>query len=620
MKLPEHINNPNPNIYWSNNYVVLDFETTNKDKGDALRADNQIICSAWLASEDVQQRRSTSSYYRRGGEFEQNDLLESIRRTDFIVAHNAKFELQWLKRCGLDLSTVVVFDTQIAEYVLLGNKKAGISLDECAKRYKLSAKDTIVNKMIKGGISPSDIPKQWLKRYVKKDVEITHKLFLQQRKKLEELNALKVQFTRCLLTPVLADIEFKGLCLDKERVENEYEQASRLFRECESKLSKLVGGINLNSPKQVGELLYESLGFRELRAYNGEPLRTPAGGRKTDEGTISQLVTTTNRQRSFIRLYKERAKQSARLTKSLSFFKGICDTQDGIFYGRFNQTVTATHRLSSSGRPVILKGKKKGVQFQNLPRDLKKVFKAREEGWLIGEGDGAQLEFRVGVFLGQDSQGYKDILNKEDIHKLSSSILNLSRQDAKAHTFKPLYGGMSGSAKEREYYAAFRAKYGGIFNTQTRWTYEVLKTKQLITPWGMRYYWPDVRMTSSGYITNTPSIFNYPVQGLATAEIIPIAVVYLWHRLKASKARTFVINTVHDSIIAEVPPEEQELFKELVVQSLTTDVYRYLDLVYNLKFNVPLGVGIKLGEHWGEGEEEKIDVPPPFSFKLNGEQ
>lgn len=614
-KLPKHIESPDPSIYRSLNYVVLDFETTNKDKGDPLRGDNQVVCSAWLSAESVQGRRKYRIRTKFGGEFQQDELVKSVERADFIVAHNSKFELQWLRRCGVDIGNLVVFDTQIGEYVLNGNRKVPLGLDSVARRRGIGGKTNVVSTLMDGGVCPSEMPKEWLSTYVRNDVRITHKLFLQQLEELERLDLIPVLFTRCLLTPVLAEVEHNGMVLDKERVYDEYRKTEHLLAECEHELQKLAPGVNFNSPKQVGELIYDKLGFNEPRTRSGQPLRTPAGGRKADSGTISKLVARTQRQRDFKRLYIQQTKLSARITKNLEFFKAVCERYDGKFYGRFNQTVTQTHRLSSSGRHVdVGKGKSRGVQFQNFPREYKSLFKARHEGWEMGEGDGAQLEFRVGTFLGQDPQGYEDIVNGADIHQFTASILECSRQDAKTHTFKPLYGGQSGTKKQIAYYDAFRNKYNKIYETQRGWTYEVLKTKQLITPWGLRYYWPDTRMTASGFITNTPSIFNYPVQALATAEIIPIAVVYFWHRLRAAGARSFVVNTIHDSIISEIHPEERELFKELVVQALTNDVYFYLDKVYGLKFNVPLGAGIKIAKHWGEGEETKVTVKPPFKF------
>ncbi len=117
-------------------------------------------------------------------------------------------------------------------------------------------------------------------------------------------------------------------------------------------------------------------------------------------------------------------------------------------------------------------------------------------------------------------------------------------------------------------------------------------------------------MQRSGYVTNTSSICNYPVQSLATADIIPIALVYMWHRMKEHNVTSFIVNTIHDSIIMEVHPDEQEIIHDLGVDSFTYSVYNYLSSVYGIEFNVPLGIGSKFSEFWSEGEETKINVEP----------
>ena len=128
----------------------------------------------------------------------------------------------------------------------------------------------------------------------------------------------------------------------------------------------------------------------------------------------------------------------------------------------------------------------------------------------------------------------------------------------------------------------------------------------LETEWGMKYYFPGLSVTSSGYVKGQQSVFNYPVQALATAEIIPIALVHFWYRTRDMEL--FIVNSVHDSIICEVPENEIELFGVSVVKALTTDVYEYMDKVYGINFTVPLGVGIKMGTHWSEADQESAPI------------
>jgi DNA polymerase I-like protein with 3'-5' exonuclease and polymerase domains len=106
------------------------------------------------------------------------------------------------------------------------------------------------------------------------------------------------------------------------------------------------------------------------------------------------------------------------------------------------------------------------------------------------------------------------------------------------------------------------------------------------------------------------SVFNYPVQSLATAEIIPIALTALFRRCKRRALRVLFVNTIHDSVVCEVHKDDIAAFVEEVKPAFTTDVFKYLARYYGLQFNVPLGCEVKWGTHWGEGEEVKYDMSP----------
>lgn len=167
-----------------------------------------------------------------------------------------------------------------------------------------------------------------------------------------------------------------------------------------------------------------------------------------------------------------------------------------------------------------------------------------------------------------------------------------------------VYGGMGKTKATKAYSAFFKEKYSGISGTQRDWTHEVLNTGKLVTPYGMIFYWPGTSQSRSGYIDNTTSIYNYPVQGMATAEIIPIALVHFWHRSKDIDVTIW--NTVHDSIISRLHKDCVEEYEELSKICLTTDVYNFLREVYDYEFTVPLGVGVKVSKNWGQADVEKI--------------
>jgi hypothetical protein len=134
-----------------------------------------------------------------------------------------------------------------------------------------------------------------------------------------------------------------------------------------------------------------------------------------------------------------------------------------------------------------------------------------------------------------------------------------------------------GTPGEERYFAAFREKYKAAGETQKDWVNTACKDKELTTAWGLTYYFPTARMSDSGYANITSTVYNYPVQALATAEIIPIALVYLWHRiaLEGLTEKIIIVNTVHDSAPCEVHPAHVEDFIRLAKQSFTHDVYGY---------------------------------------------
>jgi len=647
MALPAFLEDLSAEAYFSTNYVVLDFETdtSHGDFGSAVHDDNGIVLASWKHGE------CSTVHSHFGSEFEQGELVRAIEEADFLVAHNAKYELMWLVRCGLDISDVLVYDTKIGEYVLFGNMIAGdenglpprsTSLDMCCKRRGWPIKDPVVDVLMKHSINPVSMPRRWLQGRCEQDVVSTEKLFLDQRALLDRTNRLTVQYTRCLLTPVLSTIEFNGMYLDETRVEEEYAAYTEKFDKLSAEMAALTEGINWRSPLQVGEFLYDTLKFPEKKNRDGTPKRTAKGKRLTDKQTLEGLTAKTAKQREFLSLKASLGKVGSALSKNLEFFVGVVREQAGLFMAEFNQAKTATHRLSSSGIGLKFElfDKIKKVQFQNLPRAFKRLFRARKADWLLCETDGSQLEFRIAAHLGRDEQAREDILNPEfDAHLTSGAAMEdmdydelrelyladdsrakAIRTNAKPETFKPLYGGKKGSKKQERWYEEFARRYSGVAEAQQGWVQEVLQSKRLITEWGMRYYWPHARVSQSGYVNVETNICNYPVQAFATAEIIPIAVVYFWHRVKEAglEDKIIIVNTIHDSIICEVHPDAVEAYKEISIQAFTRDVYNYLEVVYNVIFDfVPLGVGITVGKHWSEGKEESYDIP--YDSFNNGE-
>lgn len=125
----------------------------------------------------------------------------------------------------------------------------------------------------------------------------------------------------------------------------------------------------------------------------------------------------------------------------------------------------------------------------------------------------------------------------------------------------------------------------------------------------MVFYFPGTKMQRSGYITNSTNIYNYPVQGFATGEIIPLVLVYFWHRTRNMDVRIFA--TIHDSVACKIKRGTFDEVMQVAKQAFTYDVYNHLLNVYKYKFRVPLGLGAKVSSHWGDTKEElKLDCWP----------
>lgn len=610
------------------NYICLDFETSNKDFGSAVDPENFIVLACWdVVTPDGVVRKS-----HFGDEYSQQELEKDVLASQFVVAHNAKFELGWLKRSGIDLHDVLVFDTYLAEWVIQSNRRNTnlLNLNDTAKRYGFGTKLDIVSYLIDKGICPSEIPKEWLEEYCFKDVELTRLVFEKQIEVLEEQGLWAMVLTRNLCCPVLTDMEFNPQHLDKAEVNKLYERTLNEFQQIENELGTFTGGINLSSPKQKVEFFYETMGFDMPRDTRGNIIATAKGQPKTDVDTLSLLKPKNKKQQLFLELQKKRGKLNAFLTKNLNFFKACVDELDGVFYGIFNQGFTDTGRLSSSGRKVLLKAFKqpKAPQLQNLPRDSKYLFTTHNEDEEVWAFDMAQLEFRVAAQLGHDDVATQEIIDGVDIHTFTGDVLTQNgekgfaemdvktrRQASKPNTFQPLYWGRGKTRAQNAYAEFFWDKYDDIYEEQARWVHETANKKWFTSPYGMRFYFPHAKMTKTGWVEGSNQIANYPIQGLATGEMVPIALIHFWHYTRDMPVQLF--NTVHDSIVARVKKAvDKGQLKNIIVQASTHDVFRFLNDVYNYQFTVPLGVSCVIGPAWDVGDVEMVwDVSHDGSVK-----
>jgi len=356
------------------------------------------------------------------------------------------------------------------------------------------------------------------------------------------------------------------------------------------------------SCKSCGGLGYH---FKNTERVAGFKFKAPsakwvsANGFSVNKGMLDILRHTAklNNSSQACEFLTDLQRLSALDTYLSSFVDGISNyvKQDGKLHVQLLQHRTATGRFSGAN-----------PNMQNMPRGgtfpVKKVFVSRFEGGEILEADFAQLEFRTAAFLSQDKVAINEVKNNFDVHSYTANIITsagqkTSRQDAKAHTFAPLYGatGFGRTKAEAEYYEHFNEKYKGIQTWHTRLAKEAMTTGKIKTPSGREFSFPSIERYTNGKVSNFTQIKNYPVQSFATADIVPVVLVEIEEKLKMFKS--CIVNTVHDSIVIDVHPDEKERVLHLI-----DNINKYLgDLIethFNVKFNVPLLLESKIGKNW----------------------
>lgn len=342
------------------------------------------------------------------------------------------------------------------------------------------------------------------------------------------------------------------------------------------------------------------------------------GGFVTDKETLDELaeearIKGNKLAEEFLTLMKRLNAVTVYLD---SFVGGIRKNvgPDGILHCQFNLTATKTGRLSSSE-----------PNFQNQPRGktfpIRRVVVSRFAGGTIFEGDYAQLEFRVAAELSGCPNALADILAGVDAHQFTADTLTAAgqvtdRQTAKCSTFKPLYGGLSGTTAEVAYYTAFlQERYPRIGEWHIELQETVLANGKLVMPSGREYQWPGVRrlgFSTNKYMvaSNSTQQKNWPVQGFATGDIVPLAVIQLHRLFQMHGLKSVVINTVHDSICADCYPGEEKIVLRLMRWAMM-GVIAEMKRRWNYEFKVPLAIEIKGGPNWLDTEvvqEDEEDI------------
>jgi len=353
--------------------------------------------------------------------------------------------------------------------------------------------------------------------------------------------------------------------------------------------------------RAAGYLFTDTDTIAGLKFVAPNPDWVSAHGFSTGKDNLIKLETSA-RERDFQTavVFLQRVRRLSALDTYLSsFVEGISThiKSDGMLHVQLLQHRTGTGRLSGAN-----------PNMQNMPRGqtfpVKKVFISRWKGGKILEADFAQLEFRVAAFLSQDETAIQEVSTGFDVHSYTAQVISdagqkISRQEAKAHTFAPLYGasGFGRTRAEAAYYAQFTQKYSGIARWHKELAREVLTTGKVTIPSGREFAFPDVQRRRNGGVTFFTQIKNYPVQSFATADIVPISMLYIDKLLETNSMQSCVVNTVHDSIVIDIHPDETDRVIKII--KLTNDnLVNIFNKRWNIDFNVPLLLEAKIGPNW----------------------
>jgi len=406
--------------------------------------------------------------------------------------------------------------------------------------------------------------------------------------------------------PYMKDKDFKDVV--KTETEVVYKTSAVKCRTCNGngfirKTKK--NGDPYNKPNKCVDCAASGFLYQRTKQVAGLKFTAPnakwasANGFSTSKGNLSILkgIATQNDMRVARDFLNDVSRLSALDTYLSSFVDGIKThtKYDGKLHVRLLQHRTATGRFSGAD-----------PNMQNMPRGgtfpVKRVFVSRFNNGKIMEADFAQLEFRVAAYLSQDGVAINEVSTGFDVHAYTSQVITnagqpTSRQEAKAHTFAPLYGatGFGRTPAEAEYYTHFTEKYKGIAAWHTRLAKEAIENKKVVTPSGREFAFPDAQRLESGRVSNFTQLKNYPVQSLATADIVPLALLHIDSLLQYAKS--CIVNTVHDSIVIDIHPQEERLVLQ-AIDTTNKDLPGLIAGRWGINFNVPLLLEAKVGPNW----------------------
>ncbi|TBL75601.1 DNA polymerase I [Paenibacillus thalictri] len=516
-------------------------------------------------------------------------LADADKAVPVYDMHKIKVALEWN---GVALEGVSL-DVLLAGY-LLDPTESALTLDGLASKYGLPglpSDEAVFGKGAKFQVPPLDA----LSEYIGRKAAAIHRLTPVLHEALEKNGMHKLIFDLEMpLAIVLARMERQGISVNVEDLKQYGQELSAQLEQIVSHIYELAGSeFNINSPKQLGDILFDKLGLPVIKKTKT--------GYSTDAEVLEKLEPYHPVVGEILH-YRTLAKLQSTYVEGL--LKEV-RPETGKVHTYFRQTIAATGRLSSQF-----------PNLQNIPirleegRKIRKVFVPSEPGWSILTADYSQIELRVLAHISQDERLKEAFVNDMDIHtKTAMDVFGVTadqvdanmRRQAKAVNFGIVYGisdyGLSQNLNiTRKEAAHFIEQYFAVFQGVRQYMDDIVKEARqngyVTTLLQRRRYLPEI--TASNFNLRSfaeRTAMNTPIQGTA-ADIIKLAMVKLAARMSEEKLESRMLLQVHDELVFEVPPHEMETMRRIVSEVMESA----------LALDVPLKVDVDDGLNWYEAK------------------
>ncbi len=570
-------------------FFVLDTETTSTTPIDA-----ELVGMSFAVEEHKAFYVPVSS--NREEALQRINLFKPLFENESImkIGQNLKYDLEVLRNYNVELKGLM-WDTMIAHYLIQPELRHNMDyMAEIYLHYQTIHIDELIGPKGKNQRSMRDLDPKDVYEYACEDADITLQLKNKLEDELKQHNCEDLFYhIEMPLMPVLAEMEMNGVCLDTASLAETSKQFTTRMNEIEQRIYELAGEqFNIASPKQVGEILFDKLKIVE------KAKKTKTGQYVTSEEVLQQLK---NKHEIVADILEHRGLKKL-IGTYIDALPKLINPRTGHIHTSFNQTITATGRLSSSD-----------PNLQNIPirgEDGKEIRKAfiPEPGCLFFSADYSQIELRVMAHLSQDPQMIEVFREGKDLHAATAAniykkpieeVTRDERTKSKRANFGIIYGITVFGLAERLDIPRDEAKMliDGYFETFPQVHEYMEKSKEIArqqgyvtTLFGRRRYLPDINSANSvvrGFAER--NAINAPIQGTA-ADIIKVAMIHIYQRFKAEGIKSKMILQVHDELNFSVYPDEKEKVERIVLEEMQNAFH----------MSVPLVADSGFGDNWLE--------------------